>query len=107
MKSTILFAAAVLACGAVLAQSSPAVQADSNAVGKAEKAADAKVDARKGLNPTATMGNKAMDTNGDGMISRKEWDAYHGRTWDSMKADKKGMVPWAQVEAGMGSGTPK
>ena len=34
---------------------------------------------------------RAMDTNGDGMISRKEYDAYHSAMWKQMKA-KKDMV---------------
>jgi hypothetical protein len=107
MKSTLFFAAATLACGAVFAQSSPAVQAQANPAGRPAKAAEANVDMRKHNNPTMTMGNTAMDANNDGMISRKEWDAHHGRTWSAMKADKKGMVPWADVEASMGRGTPK
>ena len=107
MKSTLIFAAAVLACGGAFAQSTPAVQAESNAVGKAEKSADAKVAARKGGAPTATMGNNAMDTNGDGLISRKEWNAHHGKMWSGMKADSNGMVPLSEIEAGMGRGTPK
>ena len=40
----------------------------------------------------------AMDTNGDGMISRKEYDAYHGGMWKKMKA-KNGMVPQADMDA--------
>lgn len=88
---------------------------------KTAAAADAKVDARKAANPGAdgtmvkqtpvtgevpagskTAANKAemnveardlraMDTNGDGMISRKEYDAYHSAMWKQMKA-KKDMV---------------
>ena len=27
----------------------------------------------------------AMDTNGDGRVSRAEWNAYHGKAWDGMK----------------------
>lgn len=48
-------------------------------------ALQAKVDARNGKMLAA------MDTNGDGMISRAEWDAYHGKTWKGMK-QSKGMV---------------
>ena len=44
-----------------------------------DRALQAKVDARN-----AKM-VAAMDTNGDGMISRAEWDAYHGKTWKGMK----------------------
>ena len=32
-----------------------------------------------------------MDTNGDGMVSRKEWDAYHMKSWNSMKPASKGV----------------
>jgi len=49
------------------------------------------------------MGMKAMDTNGDGMISKKEWDAYHAGMWSRMKS-KKGMMPMADVEAMMRGG---
>ena len=88
---------------------------------KTAAAADAKVDARKAANPGAdgtmvkqtpvtgevpagsksaaskgqmnveTRDLRAMDTNGDGMISRKEYDAYHNAMWKQMKA-KKDMV---------------
>ena len=34
---------------------------------------------------------RAMDTNGDGMVSRKEYDAYNSAMWKQMNA-KKGMV---------------
>ncbi|MGE4242825.1 hypothetical protein [Ramlibacter sp.] len=53
--------------------------------------------------PTA-MGHKAMDANGDGMVSQKEWDAYHRKAWTRMKRDKKGMAAWSDVEAMMKGG---
>ncbi len=39
----------------------------------------------------------AMDTNGDGMISRKEYDAYHGNMWKKMTL-KNGMAMQADVQ---------
>ena len=49
------------------------------------------------------MDMKAMDTNGDGMISKKEFDSHHQAMWKKMKS-KNGMVPIAEVEALMQGG---
>ncbi|HXR55339.1 MAG TPA: hypothetical protein VN858_00985 [Casimicrobiaceae bacterium] len=38
------------------------------------------------------MDMKAMDTNHDGMISKKEYMAYHEMMWGKMKKTKNGMV---------------
>ena len=102
----------------------PSQETNPTASGGAPAAkAEAKVEAKKGAIPMAAggtmpmaaggampmasggsmsgssmMGMKAMDTNGDGMISKKEWDAYHAGMWSRMKS-KKGMTPIADVEA--------
>ena len=34
---------------------------------------------------------RLMDTNGDGMVSRSEWDAYHTSAWDGMKPSASGV----------------
>ncbi|CAN7437418.1 hypothetical protein ASF11_02275 [Acidovorax sp. Leaf76] len=47
--------------------------------GKAAAKADARVNAR------------LMDTNGDGMVSRAEWDAYHTTSWNNMKPTGSGV----------------
>ena len=47
-----------------------------------------------------------QDTNGDGMVSNKEWNRYQTAMWKSMKPSKSGMVPMTDVEAMM-RGTPK
>lgn len=39
----------------------------------------------------------AMDTNGDGMISRMEYDAYHNNMWKKMSL-KNGMATQADVQ---------
>ena len=128
MKQQLILAAAALLCTATFAQAPPGVVArpsqESNPAaspsGSPAAKADMKVDAKKGAMPmaaggtmpmaagastsgTATMGMKAMDTNGDGMISKKEWDTYHGGMWSRMKS-KKGMMPAAEVEAMMKGG---
>lgn len=54
------------------------------------------------INPTAAGGTAAataqtrvdarlMDSNSDGMVSRKEWDAYHMKTWNNMKPTNTGV----------------
>lgn len=66
--------------------------------GKAAARAEMKVDARV---------QKSMDANGDGMVSRSEWDSYHAGLWSSMKSrSKNGMVPMTDVEMTI-RGTPK
>lgn len=35
---------------------------------------------------------KAMDTNGDGKVSKEEYMAYHEKMWMGMKKDSNGMV---------------
>ena len=121
MKQTLILAAAALACTAAFAQAPPGVvtrpsqETNPTASGGTPAAkADMKVDAKKAAMPmaagaalpmaaggsTASMGMKAMDTNGDGMISKKEWDSYHSGMWSRMKS-KKGMMPMAEVEAFM------
>ncbi len=35
---------------------------------------------------------KAMDTNGDGKISKEEYMAYYEKKWIKMKKDENGMV---------------
>ncbi len=60
--------------------------------------ADMKVEAR-----TNAYATGSMDTNGDGMVSKREWDRYHSGMWGKMKT-KNGMVPMADMEAQMKSG---
>ena len=59
-----------------------------------------------GASGTMGMGMmKSMDTNGDGMISKKEWDSHHSTMWGKMKPKmNKGMVPMADMEAMMKGG---
>ncbi len=58
---------------------------------------------------TAEMGANAriMDANGDGMISRQEWERHNSDRWMSMASRRSnGMVPMAEVENVL-RGTPK
>jgi hypothetical protein len=45
---------------------------------------------------------KGIDADGDGMISKKEWDAHHSMMWNKM--NKKGMVSVVDMEAMMKGG---
>lgn len=123
MKQRFILAAAALACTAAFAQAPagvvprPSQESNPTAAGGAPAAkAETKVDAKKGAMPmaaggaampmasggsmsgTSMMGMKAMDTNGDGMISKKEWDRYHSGMWGRMKS-KGSLRPTAEVEA--------
>ena len=45
------------------------------------------------------MDMKAMDTNHDGMISKKEFMKFHEDMWAKMKKNKSGMVDMKDMEA--------
>lgn len=123
MKQQILLALAAVSLSA-FAQAPPGViarppaETSPSASGGAPAAkAQMKVDERKGTMPmagsdTSAMGMggmamdwKAMDTNGDGMISKHEWNSYHSMMWNKMKPKmKRGMMPMADMEAMMKGG---
>ena len=106
-KQSLVLTLAALACTAAFAQAptgvvaTPSAQANPTASGGTPAAkAEMKVDAK--LNNTAM---NSMDTNGDGMVSSREWNRYQTAMWKSMKPAKNGMVPMTDVEMMMG--TPK
>jgi hypothetical protein len=69
-------------------------------MGKADKA-------HMGAMGAMHMGmGKAMDANGDGMISKKEFDSHHQAMWKKMKT-KNGMVAVADMESMMMQGDKK
>lgn len=77
----------------------PTPQVNPSASGGMPQAkADMKVNARTNASATGSM-----DTNGDGMVSKREWDRYHSGMWGKMKS-KNGMMPMAEVEAMMKAG---
>jgi opacity protein-like surface antigen len=110
MKKAILVAATALCCSA-FAQAPAGVNKNpphevnpTMSGGKAQ--ANSEKDKSAVMGDTATMGNRAMDVNRDGMITKKEWNAYHTKMWSDMKPNKQGMVAWDQVDTQM-RGTPK
>ena len=66
------------------------VPPNAKAAGKAEM----NVQTRKAAGADTMM---AMDSNGDGMISRKEYDNYHGSMWKKMKLSN-GRVAQADMD---------
>jgi hypothetical protein len=133
MKKSIFVAACALACSAVFAQApasptsptsptnpaSPSSPASKDAMpaagagmkhGGAMNAGGAGMDMGKGgMSGMSGMGGhmgmdmKAMDANGDGMISKKEFDSHHQVMWKKMKS-KNGMVSIADMESMMMQG---
>ena len=122
MKKFLLTAIATLVTSAAFAQAAPAAAGaaspGSAGTGTATKEditgkksateqktadkAQMKVDARTGKT-TGSMADSnspammAMDTNNDGMISRREYDTYHSTMWKSMRPSK-GMVSQADMD---------
>ena len=118
-KQTVLAALAAFACTAALAQAPanntarpPSEVNPTASGGVAASAAQNKVDQRASrngraapvaeINPSAAGGKAAakadmrvnarlMDTNGDGMVSRAEWDAYHAQAWNQMQPTNTGV----------------
>lgn len=68
-------------------------------------------DASAKINPVAATGApgakaqmrveaRKMDANGDGMVSRAEWDRYHSDMWSGMKSmEKNGLISTADIDA--------
>ena len=128
MKQSILLTMCVLACGAALAQAPAGVvkapPAENNPIGASGKSGDkaqAAVDAKKageggmpmggassnmgmGMGGMGGMDMKAMDTNKDGMISKKEWQDHHNAMWLRMKP-KNGSLSLSEM-AGKERGGP-
>ena len=103
MKHISIAALAVLACTAALAQ---APDSGGNVPGgKAAEKAQMRVDARTSGGPsdTATMGINAMDANGDGIVTRREYNAYHNKMWKQMNP-KRDRVSMADMQAMMKGG---
>ncbi len=111
MKKVLLAAVAALVCSAGFAQGTAAGGMGGTATkeeitgqksGSAKVASDRaemKVDAKKANMPMAgTPMMMEMDANGDGMISRREYDNYHSAMWKSMK-QSNGMVSKADMDS--------
>jgi hypothetical protein len=123
MKTFVVLATCAIAVSAALAQAPagvvqrPSAETNSIAAGGAPAAkSEMKTEMKKGMEtgmPMSASGKgmgmgmagmmnmKDMDTNGDGMISKQEWQAHHNRMWNMMHAKdgKAGKIPVADVEA--------
>jgi hypothetical protein len=115
MKKVLLAAAVALVCSTGFAQAPAAGGTTSATAAEVKPQKDAagdkaqmKVEAKKAAMPMAGAGGghdmmMAMDTNSDGMVSRAEWDAYHGSRWSKMKLTN-GMANQASIDAMMKGG---
>lgn len=118
MKQATLIAFAALICSTAFAQAPPGVLArpssEANPVNsggapaaKAEMKKDEKMAAMPMGNSGMSMAGmdmsiKAMDANGDGKISKREYDRYHSMRWSKMKS-KGGMVSMDEMSSSMGA----
>lgn len=87
VKQVLIATTLALACAATFAQSPTTITEPGKTPisAKAGAAAEAKVEARKEASAETA---KPMDANGDGMISRTEYNNYHASMWKKMKLTK-------------------
>jgi len=122
MKKTITAFGIALCCGtAAFAQTPGAPPAQGNdrsgVRGMPADKVEMGTDAKPGAMPQgpSTMGAsgghghgmgmmKGMDANGDGVISKEEWDAHHARMWDRM--NKNGSIAVSDMQKAMEEGGP-
>jgi len=114
MNHSLLAGLLAISCGAAFAQApagtvkTPSQETNPQAAGgKSATKAEEKTEAKKGETSTmgATsggMGAKAMDADGDGMITKKEFDNYYAGMWK--KVNKNGKVSTADMDAMMKGG---
>ncbi|WP_395689831.1 hypothetical protein [Caenimonas koreensis] len=115
MKKLALIALVTIASTAAMAQApagttsrqpaevSPTMSGGAPAA-KAQMKTDTKTDAKMMAQSDMTPRMKMMDKNGDGMISQREWNAYHNGMWSKGKKSR-GMMSAADADA-MISGGP-
>ena len=110
MKSHYILAVAAIASASAFAQAPagtvmrPSAESNpSKSGGMPAEKAETKKDAKAmGSGPSANW--KAMDANGDGMISQEEYMAYHTNNWKKMKMTKGNMISMQDMEAQMAAG---
>ena len=124
MKQSIFLATWALACSAAFAQAPASPTSPASPTNPASPTSPAATEAMPpagaGMKPGGAMGAggpgmgmsmgahmgmdmKTMDGNGDGMISKKEFDSHHAAMWKKMKG-KNGMVSIADMETMMMQG---
>lgn len=108
MKRFHIFAIAAIASASAMAQAPagtttrPSQEANPTTSGGAPAAqAEMNKDTKAmGSGRAATW--RAMDANGDGMISQEEYMAYHANNWKKMKMTKGNMISMQDMEAQAG-----
>jgi hypothetical protein len=105
MNHSLLAALLALGCGAAFAQAPQSTAPETKpeaAGGKAAAKAEGKTEAKKGETSTMGAGPTKMDANGDGSVTKAEWDAYNSAVWKKM--NKGGKVSTADMDAMMKGG---
>ena len=113
MKNLYIVAFAAIASTSVLAQApagtlmrTPQEANGATSGGKPAANAQGKTDAKAAasMGSGRAMDMKAMDANGDGMISQEEYMAHHTKTWTSMRMTRNGMVSISDMQSQMKGG---
>jgi hypothetical protein len=103
INHSLLAALLALSCGAAFAQGPASQEKDPAATGgKPAAKAEMKSEAKKGDTSTMGAGHAKMDADGDGMVTKSEWDSYHSAMWKKM--NKNGKVSMADMETAMKGG---
>jgi len=97
INHSLLVALLALSYGAAFAQA-PASQ-DSNTAAASDKSAGKTEKMESPKTSKMGTGTTKMDADGDGTVTKQEWDAYHAAMWD--KLNKGGKVSTADAEAMM------
>jgi EF hand len=105
MKKLISIGLFAVLCGTAVAASAQDTTAKEGMTPKAGAATKDGMPMKEGMAPKEGMGKKmgtdmkAIDANGDGMISKDEFMKHHEAMFDKMKKGSNGMVSVKEMEA--------
>jgi len=100
--NSLLAALLAMSYGAAFAQN-PTPQDSNTAAADGKSAANAETKTESSKTSKMGTGPAKMDADGDGTVTKAEWDAYHSAMWD--KLNQGGKVSSADAEAMTKGGT--